>query len=360
MRIREAWLTLGLTVAGCGQEFRIVGDGDGAGAGDAPDLSTPTGTDVIRQVNSTAVDVLWVLDDSGSMREEQDKLATNLGVFYDILDGSGLDWHIGVVTTDTTNLAEAGELRTVAGHAFLTEEIPYAQDLFEMLVRVGLGGSIDEMGLLTAYRAIAQPYANVIEANKGFLRDRASLHVIVVSDEDDSSQDFIETSEFADFLRLLKSDPETPVTFSSIVGPRPYGCENADTQASYGSRYVVMTQRVGGIHRSICEEDWAPVLEELGLLAAGRRSAYFLSEVPRLGTVEVTVRTRDRTWTGVEVDALEDVEAACGDDADCFGFRFDRVQNAVAMLDFLPPEGSRVRIHYELLSGAKVEDDVAP
>ncbi len=46
------------------------------------------------------VDVLLVIDNSGSMGEEQANLAANFGPFIEQLEGAGVDYRIGITTTD--------------------------------------------------------------------------------------------------------------------------------------------------------------------------------------------------------------------------------------------------------------------
>lgn len=49
---------------------------------------------------STKLDMLWVVDNSGSMCQEQKVLRDNFNQFIDQLDDTSLDFHIGVTTTD--------------------------------------------------------------------------------------------------------------------------------------------------------------------------------------------------------------------------------------------------------------------
>ena len=54
------------------------------------------------------LDLLWVVDDSGSMCQEQKILRDNFDRFIDEIDASGVDFHIGVTTTDMREVG--GEL----------------------------------------------------------------------------------------------------------------------------------------------------------------------------------------------------------------------------------------------------------
>ncbi|MCB9681196.1 MAG: hypothetical protein H6733_06955 [Alphaproteobacteria bacterium] len=364
---------LGLLV-GC-QEYTIQDFGRYTGRGEAPPLQTPTKTDVVRQTLSRKVDVLWVIDNSGSMLEEQDELSLNLPAFSDQLFSSGLDWHIGITTveagiggTDDTNVAaDAGALVPMAGYRYLTKDVPRAAELFSLGVRVGANGQSEETGLLAAFRAIAQPTARVQQANAGFLREDASLHIIVISDEDDRAGHLLSVNEVASFLQNLKTDEFATVTFNAIVGDDPGGCTRSgggllpDSSAEAGTRYLEVTQLVGGIDWSICTQDWSEVLAAIGLQAAQLKEEYFLTEVPVPGSVSIRVKDGDDGWLGVEVQDLSEVDAACearDSDAPCFGFRYDPTRNSATLLGWVPPQGSIVRITYELLSGQQAEEVV--
>jgi len=62
--------------------------------------TTKTNRDVFQQVRRNTVDVLLVVDNSCSMWEEQDKLASNFQDFIDAFEGIDVDWQLAVVTTD--------------------------------------------------------------------------------------------------------------------------------------------------------------------------------------------------------------------------------------------------------------------
>ncbi len=63
-------------------------------AGGAIEYQEPINVD-----GSTQIDMLWVIDNSGSMCQEQDTLATNFKLFIDEIDKTNLDFHIAVTTT---------------------------------------------------------------------------------------------------------------------------------------------------------------------------------------------------------------------------------------------------------------------
>jgi len=154
------------------------------------------------------IDVLFVIDDSPSMEEEQANLARNFPAFIDELRrGQGLpDVHIAVVTSDLGAGAlngggchpggQGGLFRgwdrgcgLLPGHRFIAAEEGeftrnYEGDLasvFACMAKVGTGGCGYEHQLAATTRALSAP------ENAGFLRDDALLQIVLVTDEDDCS-----------------------------------------------------------------------------------------------------------------------------------------------------------------------------
>src|SRR6185503_1771642 len=66
--------------------------------------------DVFQQRRLNTVDILMVVDNSCSMVEEQDKLASNFQSFIDAFEGVDVDWQIAVTTTDTLSEGFTGHM----------------------------------------------------------------------------------------------------------------------------------------------------------------------------------------------------------------------------------------------------------
>lgn len=347
-------------VSGC-QEYAIYNANGGAGAGDAPTLETPRQQDVITQTTIPEVDILWVVDNSCSMADEQARLSSNFGSFIQFFVNSGLDWHIGVVSTDTAASGHSGKLQRspTAGSRFLSSEMDDNVVIagFQEMVDLGTNGSADEKGIRAAWLALSMPSADLQSTNAGFYRDGASLHIVTITDEDDYGA-VPSRGEFINYLQTLKPRSEIPVTYSSIVGPAPNGCNGGsyNNGADHGAEYLAVTAAIGGITESICATDWQPVLEELGLQAAGLKTEYFLTEVPVPGTVEVWVVDGGVEYNGIDLDRKPSeptIRQYCNflKHDECFGFTFDSRRNSIVMTDFLPSPLATVHIDYELLSG---------
>src|SRR5690349_19893924 len=73
------------------------GDDDGTMA-DAP-TPPPPGDGDPNAAMCSQMDLLFVIDNSGSMGQEQTNLIANFATFIDVLDQSGLDYRVAVTTT---------------------------------------------------------------------------------------------------------------------------------------------------------------------------------------------------------------------------------------------------------------------
>ena len=330
-----------ILLAAC-QDYNLSGPSDQDGKYNPPDLSPERHADSITQVTVPAVDVLFVIDNSCSMEEEQRALRQSFPQFMTYFLGSGLDYHVGVVSTDMDRSnQDAGVLigDSSGGTAYIDPSYSEedAVDSFSDRASLGTLGSGTEKGKDAAWAALV---TNVDAENAGFYRDEADLSVIVISDERDQSTD-VSVNEFTNWMMGLK--PDGSVYFSSIVGPSPNGCTSGNGSAEAGVGYIEVTDRVGGIEWSICESDWSDLLTELGLLAAGLKHEFFLSLVPVESTIEVSVTTQEG----------EDVAFTNAD------WTYSGVRNSITFTSYLPDPLSVVNISYEVLSSSEMDPAAA-
>lgn len=259
----------------------------------------PTQTDHFAQQGLAKVDVLFVIDNSGSMMEEQASLAQNFAAFLSGAQQQPVDYHIGVTTTGIepspsgwsrcpggVDGGEAGRLFPADGSwpRIITRGTSNAAQVFANNVSVGIC-HWDEQGLQAAYRALSPPLVNnaddpdtalANDGNLGFLRPDALLAVVFVSDEDDGSPGTVDSYET--FLRTLKANDPTLLVISAIVGPEDLStCPSA---SSSGSRYIALARHTGGVVESICTNDWAASLGNISGGVFSPRRRFPLSQVP--------------------------------------------------------------------------------
>lgn len=253
-------------------------------------VRNPPGTqvDFFRQSSVPVLDVLWVVDNSASMQEEQAQLAENFGQFFKYLTQSGADYHIGVISTDIYNPEHQGRL---LGESYIiSRNTPDAEAAFAANVAVGTEGKGDEQGLRASLLALSEPLLS--GRNQGFLRPQAWLFVIYVSDEDDHSFGPIEY--FVRSLEQIKGiGNDGMVKAAAVVGdvPQvPLACRQAKG-AEPGVRYVELAQQTGGPVLSICDENFSANLDQLGFTAAGLKKTFTLSLAPWPTSIAVWVKT---------------------------------------------------------------------
>ena len=209
MRGAEVWalsMTLG-ALAGCSCESPTNA------AGSKVPASCQTEAPLVRPVTT---DILFVVDDSNSMSEEQAGVAAELPAFVEELGrGGGVtqDFRVGVTTTSVYEASEAsgrltlrlfsegGWLKLIplldggtSGDRFLPSTAPDLVPRFSQLIAsLGIDGSGQETPFEAARIALTgQDFNSLLpdggNPNLGFLRDGARLLVVVVSDEDDCSE----------------------------------------------------------------------------------------------------------------------------------------------------------------------------
>ncbi len=248
----------------------------------------------------TKMDILFVVDNSGSMAEEQANLGKNFPLFIDVLNafktagGSDLDWRAGVTTTGKdvsytidlgglalpmTEKGENGHLQQKCGMTRRwierNDNVDVAQQ-FACLANQGTMGSSLEMPLEGMRMALVDRVKD--GSNAGFLRDDALLAVVFMTDEEDCSRS---DNNFSLPNGICNPKDETPVSqyvstldtvahgkgrwaVAAIAGPGPGACMSSFGSADENTRLRELVTSAGqnGIFSSICSGDLAQGLKD--------------------------------------------------------------------------------------------------
>ena len=290
-------------------------------------------TDEFIQIKGDEVDILFVIDDSGSMCEEQSRLSASFGKFIAQASVWDNDYHIGVISVNVVDEPVIGRLnrgdKTVTPR-YITKS-GNAQSQFAKLVNIGCDGGSDaqEAGLQAAQTALAAPLttdtqvtcgsntdctndANICADpancpytcidgscggfNKGFMREDAQLEIIILSDEEDQSSSSI--SFYVDFLTNIKGwANQGRMHVNAIVGVKGVpesssegACVASDGgTAAEGKRYIDACDMTGGQVGSICESSFAPIMEDIADITFNPKLQFFLSRLADPATVKVSV-----------------------------------------------------------------------
>ena len=310
-------LALGFVLAiavGCGgaldrETETDEGDqGDGDGTGDGTGDGDGDGNGVAERCNR--MDLVFVIDDSGSMVEEQDNLAANFPDFISVIDsfvtesGEPLDYRIAVTTSgrdinytvdppeacvpvlgcidppgiESNKRGDDGAFKQKCdmSRRWIERADPDVSGTFSCAARVGTGGPSIEMSLLTTELALTEQMNGGV--NQGFLREDALLGLVILSDEDDCSRtdnnftvesdqchpewpENVPIDHFTTTLDTIKGDRGRWAT-AVIAGPNNCSSSFGDAINARRLKQFVTETGTNGVFSSICQGDLSGALAD--------------------------------------------------------------------------------------------------
>lgn len=290
-------LSVGLFVGGCGgdQAFNL-----------APASQTFKQNDL--QFSKT-LDILWVIDNSGSMQSSQDNLRNNFDSFLFQFVTRDMDFHMAVTTTEaykgqftgdqTKSLFRDGSI--TAGHTgvfMVTRDTPNFRSTMAVNLNQGTGGDGDERAFQSFMAALRNP------ANSGFLRPNSFLAIIILSDEEDFSYDLAtpitnvsdpqlhSITKYRDELDQLVGVGDLRRYSVSAITIKDEPCRQQLMQTSsgqrIGTRYMQLAAMTEGVTASLCG-DFAASLNEISGKILELITGFKLDRVPRPETIQVHV-----------------------------------------------------------------------
>jgi len=289
-----------ILAAGCGPTSTGDGaaddddDGSGGDAGTGPDAWWPQddGDGGSNAGGCEKIDILFVVDNSGSMGQEQTNLAANFPMFLSLIDQSGLDYRVAITTTGmnytysqatipggpvlpiSVTGGDNGALLQPAGcgmtRRWIEKADANAATAFACAANVGTNGPSDEMPLAAMRAAFDERIAD--GTNAGFRRADALLAVVILTDENDCSYEQSVTLTLGQSLCTSMTEPPANyVTFldgftgdrgrwaaATIAGPGPGACTSSFGDADYAERlqqFVTTAGATTAVMSSICAGD---------------------------------------------------------------------------------------------------------
>jgi hypothetical protein len=303
------------------QISRLVGVGILAtGCGELPGFRVNEKSDVFSQVavRNDKVDILFVIDNSGSMAGEQAIVANSFSEFINKFVTKRLDFHVGVISTDALenpsywsnsgnpygNFFNGGPgtllSRKPSNDRFLTKNSQNLVGQFTQNVQIGINGNGAETPFLSILRFLQADRLGEGAWNQGFLRDEAFLSVIIISDEDESisatSTAYLTSNttswnarhdQTKQALLALKPTKQEYVRVDGIVT-----IDNNPSLCPAGYSFFVSEARaikrlvdeLGGTNSRVCD-NFAPALEGLGDNLVQLLSRFKLLQPPTDGII---------------------------------------------------------------------------
>lgn len=209
---------------------------------DTDTATNPVWVDSFTQVSSmNGIDIVWVVDRSGSMHNNDEKLEQGMNTMLTILNQEfSVSWRIGIISTDPTESAQNQIFPLVMGddHTVAMDNLSW----------VGSPGREQGFSAFQSYY-LDNPYSQT------WMRYSASLLVIFVSDEDDQSyNEFSQASDFSHWYSSIRQQS----FLASIVISTEDSCEH-----DIGDRYIEATNNLQGQVVDICSEDWSPSIRAI-------------------------------------------------------------------------------------------------
>ena len=194
-----------------------------------------------QHMSTDGIDILWVIDRSGSMNRYNVELLIGIEAMLHALPAS--DWRLVMISADPTKSVTSTEFPLVPGDD--------VDDAAAMLATLTMAPW--EEGFNSVYEYINHnPYSST------WLRPEAGLLVVFVSDEEEQSD--IEYPMTSNFLSWYGSLRMGSVFMASVVNVAAEDsvCDHYFSPIDIGDRYMEATHALGGFVVDICSEDWSP------------------------------------------------------------------------------------------------------
>lgn len=302
----------------------------------------------------SAVDILWVLDNAGTVIQLQDAIGAAFPSLVGSLESRAVDWQTAIVTTDMLDPDHRGRLIPLGsdGSPFLSAGQVDAPARFAQGARVGAEGAVVERGLESAWAALSPPLLH--RENEGLLRPDARLAVVFVGDDDDCSHEgglvadtpegcvanpdqLVPVSEYlVRFAGLLAAplDVSLHALVETGVTTEHEGCGGGGVS----ERVIAAARGTGGFVVPYCE-DLGAAFTELGNEIAGRRTAFPLQRRPQEDTIVVEAQSLAAGADGpIPIERDITMES---------GWTWDQASNSIRLWgDAVQPLGTSIHIRY--------------
>jgi hypothetical protein len=247
-----------------------------------------TVTERFAQAEMGVLDILLVIDNSGSMAEEQTNLSTKLSPLLTSISQS--NWKIGVITTDAAQPYLRG---------LISKNDMNASRSFKDAVEAGTGGDGNEQSILQSVVGLNK---NLEGTTGSWLRQDSSVAVVIVSDEDNCSAALkkmvngVEVLVGKDCQKSASS--KSKYLFDNIPSGRQIGKDfkvyglfaipgtECKTAENVGNILQELVAGSGGTSGSICDSDYTTTLRSISSgIAAQLKSQFVLKQDPMGGSV---------------------------------------------------------------------------
>ncbi|WP_413944444.1 hypothetical protein [Bdellovibrio sp. HCB-162] len=260
------------------------------------------------------IDILWVIDNSGSMETSQNNLASNFQAFINRFNQYNYDFHMAVTTSDAWEkqfhsdsvkarirdgavLQANPKVETHSGVFVMDKNTPNMSNVFNTNIKQGTLGNGDERVFESFKQTLLDPW------NSAFRRDDAFLAVIIVSDEEDfsgSSETAFEDASknytvqsYVDFLDTYTNASVNGKNYSvNTISVPDTACKNQLSTDGFArkisTRLPQLADLTGGVKGSLCS-NFGDTLTLISDSIIQLSAVFKLSREPQEDTISVMV-----------------------------------------------------------------------
>lgn len=259
------------------------------------------------------VNILFVVDNSGSMKPHQKKMSENIQLFAEtFFENTRIDYRIGVVPVydskylnDTTvyntsglrKMNALGELVVLRGpegqeitdQVFITRDTPNPKEVLKNTVLIGTQWGPEAEESFSPVIAVTDKQRNE-EKNKGFYQSDAYLAVIFLTDADDVTPG-LSAEDFYDRLIQLKGGDRSKVLIAAalpnILTKKKSKADCATDGRGPVQAFPSLLAVSGGLFADLCSDDFGIHLAEFGRqlvqrIATQKRQLEFTPDITTL------------------------------------------------------------------------------
>lgn len=275
-------------------------------------------------LGQSKVDILWVVDNSGSMGIHQDNLAKNADLFMSqFVAKGGLQWKMGVVSTAVLEPPYVGMTAATPLNFHMKDSV----EVFRKTIRrLGTNGNADEKSF--------SPVLRHLKESPDFLRPEATLAVIFVTDAPEQSN--IPASTYLNELKKFKGGAGSKIVNYGVLTPNHFGCPGGGEMAwNYkGSPFEEAIDGTKGKLYKLCG-DFGKNLSDLAK-----------DLVTRVDNPFITLEERPQTESIRVVYKGKDLPGGPVSDGGYWIYDFDRNRVVFHNLEFAPGDKEEVTIVY--------------
>lgn len=336
----------GLVLSGCGSHKFDLGFDQNGFTQNSKAVSVP-------------IDILWVIDNSGSMATSQLQVATNVSSFINKFKQTNFDYQIAVTTTGAyqslplfggasswSRFSDGTDDTSHSGVRIITPNTPNIEGVFQTNILQGITGSADERSLQSLEATLLN-----LDNRASFPRPGAFLAVIFLTDEEDFSWEgtaniqltgtgaqnsntdsrLLSPLYLMDFLDTLTESTANKRNYMvNTIAIFSQECLNELSTSFSGrrtaDRLAQLSDATGGVKASLCD-DFSGILSNITDTILIQTTKFTLNRKPKVSTLQIFVNE-------VEVPTT--------------GWDYNESENSVSFhADTIPPKDALIRVKFQ-------------